>query len=42
MATAIIELDSLPDAIGTAAQDHHLPAIAGIGLILGFVRRTWR
>ena len=39
VAAAVIELDSLADAIGAAAQDHHFLAIGGRGFALRFVAR---
>ena len=40
MAAAVIELDSLPDAIGAAAQNHDLLAGAGVGFAGAFVVRV--
>jgi hypothetical protein len=37
VAAAVIELDSLPDAVGPAAQNHDLLAIRGRGFALRFV-----
>ncbi len=37
MTAAVVELDSLPDAVGSAAQNHHLPAFGGLGLALFLV-----
>ena len=37
MATAVIEFDSLPDAVGAAAENHDLGYGVGIGFALGFV-----
>ena len=37
MAAAVIELDSLADAVGPAAQNHDLLAVAGVGLAGAFV-----
>src|SRR6266571_1998585 len=44
MTTAVIELNSLPDAIRPRAQDHDLRAIGRLGFVLFFVRRikVWR
>ena len=39
VAAAVIELDSLPYAIGAAAENHDLLAIGGGGFVLGFVAR---
>ena len=39
VAAAVIELDSLPDAVGAAAQNHDLLAGAGVGLAGAFVAR---
>ena len=40
VAAAVVELDSLPDAIGPAAQDDDLLAIGGRGLVFFFVGRV--
>jgi len=37
MNTAIVELNALPDPIGSAAQNHHLAALVGFRLVLTFV-----
>jgi hypothetical protein len=37
---AVVELDSLPDAVGAAAQDDDLLAIGGSGFVLVFVGRV--
>ena len=37
VAATVVELNSLPDAVRTAAQNHHLLAIRWIRLALGFV-----
>ncbi len=37
VAAAVIELDSLADAVGSAAQNHDLFAIVGVGFAGGFV-----
>ena len=39
VAAAIIELDSLPDSVRAAAEDHDLPAVANLGLVLGFAEQ---
>ena len=39
VAAAVIELDSLADAVGAAAQDHDLLARGDVGFALGFVAR---
>ena len=38
MAAAVIELDSLPDAIGAAAEDGDFRPVAGVGLVFFLVR----
>ncbi len=37
VATAVVELDALADAVGPAAQDHDLPAVGGLRLALRLV-----
>ena len=37
---AVIELDALADAVGSAAEDHHLGAVAGIRFALLFISRV--
>ena len=37
VAAAVVEFDSLPDAVGPAAQDQNLAAIGGLALVLLFV-----
>ncbi len=37
VAAAVIELDALPDAVGPAAQNHDLLAVAGVGFAGAFV-----
>ena len=39
VAAAVIELDSLADAVGAAAQNHDLLAVGGIGFAGRFVGR---
>ena len=39
MYAAVVKLDALPDAIGTTAQNHDLPAIGGHGLALVLIGR---
>ena len=39
MDAAIIELDALADAVGAAAEDHHLAPVAGPGLVFFLVGR---
>src|SRR5438067_6421425 len=39
MAAAIIELDSLPDAVRPTTENDHLLALRGLCLVLLFVRR---
>ena len=40
MAAAVIELNSLPDAIGSAAQDDDFFLVSGCGFVLFFVGRV--
>src|SRR5580704_1709539 len=37
MATAVIEFNSLPDAVGAAAENHYLWSLLGVGLVFVFV-----
>src|SRR5204863_3350767 len=39
MAAAIIELDTLPDAVRSTTENDHLLALRGLRLVLFFVRR---
>ena len=39
VAAAVIEFNALADAVGAAAQDHDLFAIAGVGFVFRFVAR---
>src|SRR6185369_7655756 len=41
MAAAIIELDPLPDPVGPATQDHHLPALGDVRLVV-WLTKQWR
>src|SRR5437762_1144270 len=40
MATAIIKLDPLPDAIRAGAKDHYLARVGRRGFVFRFVRRV--
>ncbi len=40
VAAAVVELDALPDAVRPRAEDHHLAAVGGRGLVLFLVSRV--